>query len=72
METIIVFLEPSKLHIVFELPMRDGNLSLSFSFISFPLVFELPMRDGNITCKASSSFFFSVFELPMRDGNTSW
>jgi len=32
---------------VFELPMRDGNPTSSFSFPSRIFVFELPMRDGN-------------------------
>ena len=35
--------------IVFSLPMRDGNVSMTFSKTKQKLVFSLPMRDGNYT-----------------------
>jgi len=33
---------------VFELPMRDGNITSAPSGVILYAVFELPMRDGNI------------------------
>jgi len=36
---------------VFELPMRDGNICPSSLRYSEIMVFELPMRDGNINEK---------------------
>ena len=47
METLKVCMADTPRHLVFSLPMRDGNKYDVLSFGFGVLVFSLPMRDGN-------------------------
>ncbi len=50
-------------------PLRDGNISFSFSQSSSSNVLIEPLRDGNNYPSISIEFSKSVLIEPLRDGN---